>query len=135
MRLCKFTLALALVAAACFPASAQSTKLILNIPFDFTVSGKTLPAGHYYVWETSTYDSDGWAIKGEHGGTLIMTHHLESPTRAHAFSLVFLRAGDQYFLAQIWNAAHSGHELQVANMKSLIVAEANSNQYVEVAAK
>lgn len=134
MKLCKFTLALALVAAACLPAAAQS-RMSLDIPFDFTVSGKTLPAGHYDVWETSQNSSNGWSIRGEHGVAMIITNSVESPVRQHPLSLVFLRVGDQHFLTQIWNATHSGHELRLPNMKSLIVAEADTKQYVEIAAK
>jgi hypothetical protein len=44
MKLCKVTLAVALVAAACLPAVAQS-QMGLDMPFDFTANGKTYPPG------------------------------------------------------------------------------------------
>ncbi len=134
MKLCKFTLALALVAATCLPAVAQS-RMSLSIPFDFTVDGKTLPAGHYYVHETLGDDNSVWTINGEHNFAMIITNAVESPVKAHALSLVFVRAGDRYCLVQIWNDAHSGHELQLSNMKGLVVAEGNTDRYVEIAAK
>ncbi len=134
MKLCKFTLALALVAAACLPAVAQS-RMSLNIPFDFTVNGKTLHAGHYYVEETLRNDNSLWTIDGEHDFAKIITNAVQSPMIAHAPSLIFVRAGDRYFLMQIWNDAHWGRELQLPNMKGLVVAEGNADRYVEIAAK
>lgn len=134
MKLCKFTLALALVAAACLPAVAQS-QMSLNIPFDFTVNGKTLPAGHYYVHETSGNGNSAWTIYGEHISAMTITDAVQSPVRAHPHSLVFVKAGDRYFLVQIWNDSHWGRELRLPDMKPLVVAQENHNQYVEIAAK
>ncbi len=134
MKLCKFTLALALVAAACLPAVAQS-RMSINIPFEFTVNGKTLPAGHYNVHETLANDNATWTIDGEHTFARIMTHSVESPMKPHIPSMIFVRAGDRYFLAQIWNEAHWGRELQLPNMKGIVVAEGDADRYVEIAAK
>src|SRR5208337_272768 len=43
----KVTLFLVLLAAVCLPAVAQ--KIQLDVPFNFIVAGKFLPAGHYVV--------------------------------------------------------------------------------------
>jgi hypothetical protein len=136
MKLGRFTLAFALLAAACLPAVAQS-RMSLNIPFAFTVNSKTLPAGHYDVWRTSTISGENWAIAGEHSDTILVnTYSVQSPGHEHAFSVVFLRAGDQFLLNQIWNGTHAGHELQVPQaMKPLVIAEGNGKQYVEIAGK
>ncbi len=133
MKLCKFTLALVLVAAAGLPAVAQS-QMSLNIPFEFTVNGKTLPAGHYSVWATFRNNNGAWTINGDKGVASVITHSVQSPFKPHNHSLVFVRAGDHYFLAQIWNDAYWGGELKLPDMKPLIVAE-KDHEYVEIAAK
>ena len=41
--------AVGLVLALSAPLAAQSTRLSANIPFEFTVAGKTIPAGEYTI--------------------------------------------------------------------------------------
>ncbi len=80
------------------------TALTANIPFEFTVNGKTLPAGNYQV------------LKGTNPGTLII-RNTEKKTAAAAIarnvesgksgkaSLSFRRYGNQYF----WAGASDGN--------------------------
>ena len=92
-------------------ASAQgqslANRITANIPFDFSVGEKKLPAGTYSISRVnqnigdavlSVVDDDGHA----------KTIRLSSATqRLHANSkatMVFHRYGDQYFLFQVWPA-------------------------------
>jgi hypothetical protein len=122
VKFCKLALFLALV-AACLPVAAQSQNLRLNIPFDFNVAGQTMPAGHYVV-KAGGSSSDGWTMSGDHASVLFTTRWVDSPGKAHAPSLVFLRAeGNRYFLVQIWNDQHSGYELWAPHVKPMVVAQ------------
>lgn len=96
--------------------SAQGQSLApgirINIPFDFMVGDKTLPAGEYSIGRA----------RQDLGDTVLSIGGVDRPT--HAFpittavqtlepkgqgTLVFHRYGDQYFLFQIWAAgAYTG---------------------------
>jgi hypothetical protein len=132
MKFLRFSLLVALLVAACLPGVAQTQQLRLNIPFDFVVKGKTLPAGHYIV-RRGNIDDSVWTIESGHGSAIFLTNAVESPKVAHGPSLVFLRAGDQYALLQIWDEGHAGRELMLSNVKQTIVAQ--GTQVVEVNAE
>jgi len=84
------------------------------IPFEFAISGKTLPAGEYVVRRVSA-DSPQWlSITSLNGSTrqTVLTHKMRSGTLGSESKLVFRRYGDQYFLSQIWEGGdNDGHEL------------------------
>jgi len=133
MKFLKLSLLLALLVAACVPGVAQAQQLRLNIPFDFMVKGKTLPAGHYIV-RRGTIDDDVWTIESGHGSAIFLTNPAESQKNvARGPSLVFLKAGDQYALLQIWDAGHAGRELPMLHVKQTMVAQ--NTQLVEVNAE
>ena len=95
--------------------SAQSShNFRVIIPFEFAISGKTLPAGEYIVRRVSS-DSPQWlSITSVNARTrqTVLTHKIRSGTHESESKLVFRRYGDQYFLSQIWEAGDSdGHEL------------------------
>lgn len=95
--------------------SAQSSDYFrVTIPFEFAISGKTLPAGEYIVRRVSS-DSPQWlSITSVNPGTRqnVLTHKIRSGTLQSESKLVFRRYGDQYFLSQIWEAGdNDGHEL------------------------
>jgi hypothetical protein len=133
MKFCTLSLFLALLVAACLPAAAQTDGLRLNIPFNFIVLGKTLPAGHYEVKRALYANNAAWVICGDQVTATAVTHSVESPRMAHALSLVFLKAGDQYSLVQIWDEEHFGRELPRSNVKQTLVAE--GGKYVEIGAE
>ena len=93
-------IAFALVA----PLSAQSLRLTANIPFEFMVAGKTLPAGQY----TMSNGSDPYVVilqGGDHrGGALTLTNHenvLRTNDPASVTRLEFNKYGDHYFLSEV----------------------------------
>jgi len=132
MKFLKLSLLLALLVAACVPGVAQTQHLQLNIPFDFMVKGKILPAGHYIV-RRGTIDDDVWTIESGHGSAMFLTNPVESQKVAHGPSLIFLKAGDQYALLQIWDSGHAGRELLMSNVKQTMVAQ--NTQIVEINAE
>jgi hypothetical protein len=133
MKFCKFSLFIALLVAACLPSVAQVEQLRLNIPFDFIVKGKTLPAGHYVVQRLGSLDGSVWAIEGGQGSAMFLTNPVESPKTAHGPSVIFLKSGDQYSLLQIWGEQHWGREVLRSNVKQTLVAKGGN--YVEIGAE
>lgn len=106
-------IALAFVSA--LAASAQNQRnLVVNIPFEFTVKGKTLPAGEYIVSRGSTIDKTGLIMQRRNGGAnaVVLTMSIQSRENQKESRLVFNRYGDHYFLSQVWTSGdQQGREL------------------------
>ena len=86
-----------------------SRQLIANIPFEFSVGDKAMPAGNYTVRQINP-GSDNAILQlrskdGSAGAMLQMTSVL-GKTQASA-RLVFHRYGNQYFFAQAWTTGDS----------------------------
>ena len=127
-------LSLLLVAGSAF---AQSGQIRANIPFNFTVSRSTLPAGNYSVSTTGGTDSilviqgvDGKAVK------LVGSHHVQASKLSDRTKLVFRCYGDRYFLAQVWmRGSQMGRELPKSTLESEIAMDAAAHQVVLVASR
>lgn len=97
--------ALMTLAAAVASASAQSfTNIRANIPFDFTVGGKTLPAGKYTVQRINPNSADTLLIRSEDGkaGAIGLTNAVQASTSPAQAKLIFHRYGNSYFLSEVW---------------------------------
>ena len=99
---------IALISAGA-PAKAQSLqyKLTANIPFDFTVTDKKLPAGKYSVSRAQLGNGDlVIQIVSENGRENVSRLTIPVVTRDPAKEglLVFHQYGDEYFLFEIWPA-------------------------------
>ena len=96
------------VAALAASAKAQSgSGLRANIPFDFTVAGKTFTAGHYSITRASQTSGDlVLEVNGldNHSRVFPITSRLQTQTPRDQSVLIFHRYGDEYFLAQVWAA-------------------------------
>jgi hypothetical protein len=102
-------LAVMVIIATSVSANAQSLnyRLTANIPFDFSVSGKKLPAGKYLINRAQVSDGDMVVqIRSTDGHSNVT--RLTIPATAHRQvkngTLVFNRYGDEYFLSEIWPA-------------------------------
>src|SRR5262245_35403120 len=94
------------VAAASIPAEAAQVRC--QIPFSFTVRGKTLPPGMYHA---STEAPQGvLSIRGDGGFALAMAVGIESGDVTQP-RLVFHKYGDEYYLHEVWLGAGYGREL------------------------
>jgi hypothetical protein len=126
---CKIGIFLALFAAVCLPAMAQSSMKV-NIPFNFSVKGKSLLAGQYTVAKVVDGSNGSWSVSGYHGGVLMITSDV-SRQKAHRPGLVFWRSGDTYSLIQIWTG-ECGRELFLRpKVKATLLAQ--DGTYVEIA--
>jgi hypothetical protein len=104
-------------AVASANAPQSSNKVVADVPFEFSVGYKTLPAGKYSV---QTVASSGNALLIQSADAKVSALRLSEATdrmknQSHA-RLVFHRYGERYFLAEVWNGTDtSGRRL----MKSL----------------
>ena len=137
MKFCKLSIFLALLMAVCLPAVAQ-TQMRLNIPFDFSAAGKSLPAGYYNVAEVFSGNKVAWLVSGYGGGAMMLTSPVESREKAHRRGLTFWCAGKTCSLTQIWLTENYGRGLPMkSKVKTTILAEGDksveSGKYVEIA--
>lgn len=109
---------LVVASAASAQAQSLSNRARFNVPFDFSFGDRKLPAGLYSIGRAlqsadditlSIADRNGRS-KGFQLSNAVVTR--EAMTRA---TLVFHRYGDEYFLAQVWQAgATTGRQFAVS---------------------
>ena len=87
------------------------TKVTANIPFDFTVNGKTLPAGAYEVAPGTTKNT--LVIRNWENRVAISTLTMEASDKSKGKArLIFRRYGNQHFLVQVYDGTSGeGQEL------------------------
>jgi len=78
----------------------QIDRLKADIPFDFIVGNKTLPAGTYHVQCAANRVVTLFGIDRK-GAAMVMTQAQYSTTPA-AGKLIFTRYDNSYFLSQVW---------------------------------
>jgi hypothetical protein len=125
------------IATAVVTANAQSAqKVVADIPFEFSVGYKTMPAGEYSV-QTVASAGDGLLIRSADGknSALRLSEATEkAQDKSHA-RLIFHRYGDLYFLAQVWNGSNNtGRQLlksedESAVERELTIASAGDNAH------
>jgi hypothetical protein len=106
--------------------SAQSRMVIkADVPFQYVVNGKTMPAGECTIKVTG----DGHTILAIESGN---EHLFALPNAAESFqpsaetSLVFHKYGDRYFLASINRAGEQrGYELPAGALEKELRAQNN----------
>jgi hypothetical protein len=91
-------------------ANAQTqprVQLTVNIPFEFSIGDKNMPAGEYTVRCTNP-SSDAKVLQllssDRHVSVMVRTNSVIGKMHDDA-KLVFNRYGEQYFLAQVWLAS------------------------------
>ena len=102
---------------------AQRTTLRADIPFQFYVGDKVLPAGHYNVLQLN--DS---AMILQLSDTSVSRAFTTHSTQRDAVNgkpvMIFRQIGGTYFLSQVWKDSGSqGRELPVAKVQTQIARE------------
>ena len=98
---------LVLVGSMAVAAQAQTSgrrQLIANIPFQFNVGNKTLPAGEYSVRQVNPDSDCGVLLLSSRDGNasaLIQVDSVIGKAQETA-KLTFHRYGNKYFFAQAW---------------------------------
>jgi hypothetical protein len=129
------TLALA-TAVASANAQSNANKVVADVPFEFSVGYKALPAGTYSV-QSIVSAGDGLLIQSTDGKMSALrlseaTRRIKEKPRAR---LVFHRYGERYFLAEVWNGVDntgrqltkSQEERAIANEQMLASAKENAH--------
>jgi hypothetical protein len=126
-----------IVLAGAFTASAYAQAagpqpVVANIPFDFNVGSKTLPAGKYTITVVNpSSDRKVLQIRSSDGRSTAITQTTEViGTASEKTKLVFHRYGDHYFFAQ---AKMAGDTMGLAALKSK--AERAQSQAIAKAGK
>lgn len=116
--------AVALLAVAVIgPAPAEATEIRADIPFSFTVGGRTMPPGAY----TLSLDRATLTVQGATGGAVVLTIAAESREKVRP-SLVFHRYGERYVLRQAWTGGGSGRELPEEKSERELVRSARNGR-------
>lgn len=106
--------------ASVAPTQAQSlgNRIRVNIPFDFSLSEKKLPAGEYSVGRTAIGADDLVVSVSDLEGrskAIRLSNAVVRTRPDHKALLVFHRYGDQYFLFRVWPAgATTGREFRTS---------------------
>ena len=92
------------MAAAAKAQTSGRTKLIANIPFEFNVGNKTLPAGEYTVAQINPASDHAVLQLRSRGGSASAMAQMGSVIgkAQESAKLIFNRYGNQYFFAQAW---------------------------------
>ena len=111
-RVCVSLMALSFLVslAAGAPASAKSVNATrAQIPFDFHVGDRLIPAGEYTVRSLND-DETVLRISNGRQGAAVNTSAAQGRGERRA-RLVFRRYGDQFFLAAVWGADDNGRAI------------------------
>jgi hypothetical protein len=103
-------------------ANGQSSRQVANIPFDFVVGDKELPAGKYGV-ESVNPTRETLKITG--AKTMFrLSSTINHSQPAKTGKMVFHRYGNQYFLAEVWAAGETqGRQLLKSSREKAIEQE------------
>jgi len=108
------TLILTMFASAAVSTQAQAAHgLRANVPFDFVVGDKTIPAGEVSVHGVSSAGGGPLAIRNFDQGELAMRagRPLLAYDNSKQCKLVFTRYGNRYYLAEIWIPGYKAWEV------------------------
>src|ERR1700733_5679130 len=108
--------------AAAGNLSAQEHMVKANIPFDFTVNNKVLPAGTYTI---SSLSPNAVEVRNMNGHIAELSLVQNDDKRSKTPVLVFQRYGSQYFL----------HEILAANSLNVTVPASKREQRRQQEAK
>ena len=100
----------ALLATVFTSAQAQSDRLIAaNVPFNFMIKDRALPAGEYVFALVQVGGSDAVKIQSADGHitAFVPTRSATAKASQAEPKLVFNRYGDQYFLSQMYGLEDS----------------------------
>ena len=107
-----------------------SSRVEVNIPFDFSAGKATLKAGSYSIKRTS---GNLLAIRSADGKTTALVNaplSVGSRDSKAGERLVFNQYGDQYFLSQVWMSVDSGRQIFTSGAEAKVARDyklANNN--------
>ncbi len=137
MKVRALTISVLFAAVMTFAAASASAQGLaqqgrFNVPFDFSVDGKVLPAGEYRVM------AEGEFIRvqktdGKKSSITLTSRRTGASRKANEIALSFKQTGDQYQLFRAWLPDGIGREMRTKNKVESTVA--SNVKIVEVVAK
>ena len=110
-------------ATAVVSANGQSLTTKANVPFDFIVGDKTMPAGDYSVRSMNS-SGDALKIGCESSNQAAVRLTIPASGTSKSSKLVFHRYGQRYFLAEVWSdGGAQGRELAKSKQERAIEKE------------
>lgn len=104
------------VSSSVFAQTDRQT--LVNIPFNFTVSDKAMPAGEYLIRRNRKDTDTVWVIQHKRTGKAVMmlTRAVQANDTQEDAKFVFNKYDDLYILSQFWAAGtNTGREIQVTD--------------------
>jgi hypothetical protein len=97
-----------LAAAALTVKGQAADQIVVKIPYEFVVAGKTLPAGTYRVNRVSDHDEMALAISSFENrvAVVVLPSSVADKTVAEQSSVSFEQVGEQHLLSKIETAEH-----------------------------
>lgn len=93
---------------------------VVNIPFNFTVGEKAMPAGKYLI-RRNRKDSDAvWVIQNKESGerAMLLTRPVQASETQEDAKFVFRKYDELYVLGQFWAAGtNTGREINVTSQE------------------
>jgi len=122
-------------------AQEPGTEIRVQIPFDFTVRGKTLPAGEYEIRRIND-EPIGLLIRNmhdKHDNVVFETEPKIDRSITKRDELIFTRYGDNYFLSEVVTAGEqTGEEVNPSHhereLRREMMSRNNAPETVTVAA-
>lgn len=114
------TLALATTATT---ANGQDKRMVkANVPFEFIVGDKTLPAGEYVI-RAASIGGEALSIQGTVSNHRAVRFANTTRRADKSAALVFHRYGESFFLSQIWLGDGEGRQLLKSRQQRAIDRE------------
>ena len=121
----KHLLRLSMIAALAASASFAET-YYFNVPFNFVVENKAVPAGQY-VLDSSAISGALLIRSDDRKSVFALTGaSMTSENGEQTGSLVFRRYGNRFFLEQVWTRGGAGHQLRQSAEERELVAHGES---------
>jgi hypothetical protein len=108
---------------------AQQTPIVVNVPFAFQAGDKMLPAGEYRIRRVLAADETIQLVRQSDGDASTMVTTLPVERRdAPSPRMIFLRYGNEYFLAQIWTGETQGRQLYKSHTEKELATTKGSEE-------
>jgi hypothetical protein len=132
------SLAMSLALLMSAAAQAQTTHMIVTVPFEFTAGNVQLPAGEYEVEAMGPWGGSTLSVHNvnSNAGSVVLSNSCQSKKPAADAKLVFYRYGHQYFLAQVWNRNSSaGSQIQINPRQTELAKNQSKDEVVLIASE
>jgi len=127
---------LVMLAAGTIYAQGTFTVIRGDIPFDFIVGDKTLPAGNYEFHPLLGKNTLPKLQNTKNLEVVVLrTTVLTENGKQVKPMFVFRRYGEQYYMAQIWNGSNAGIEVPRSSKELQVAKNYTQPQVIYIAAK